>query len=96
MRRNEVEPGYGEWLRFYRERAGFTQRQLANAAGVSYVTVNHLENDRRLASDRVARLLAKQLALKPGELFPEDGRLTPSAVIERYLKLLEKRKRASK
>ncbi len=90
MRRNEVQPGTGEWLRFYRERAGLTQRQLAGAAGVSYVTVNHLENDRRAAWDRVTRLLASELGVKSKDVFPTDGRLAPTEIIERYLKHLRK------
>ena len=120
MRRNEVPPGYGEWLRYYRECAGFTQRQLAGEAAVSYVTVNHLENDRRLASDRVARLLATELRKRlrqlqrknklpevldddaklallnvtADDLFPHDGRFTPTEVLGRYLKRLKKQEKA--
>ena len=86
MRRTQVEPGYGEWLRFLRERKGLTQRELAAGAGVSYVTVNHLENDRRVASERVARLLARELKAAPEDVFPDDGRRNPSYVLERYLK----------
>lgn len=90
----EVQPGNGEWLRFYRERAGLTQRELAAAAGISYVTVNHLENDRRMPSERVAKALARELRVKPRYLFPDDGMLTPSAVAEKYLKAYKRRRRS--
>lgn len=101
MRRNEVQPGTGEWLRFYRERAGLTQRQLASAAGVSYVTVNHLENDRRAASDRVARLLSKaltaelpkQLKVKPEDLFPENDLPTPTEIVLDFLAAYQERRK---
>lgn len=92
MRQNEVQPGYGEWLRFYRERAGLTQRELAGDAGVSYVTVNHLENGRRRASERVTRLLSSELGVEPAEmLFPPDLP-TPTKIVERYLSHYRKRK----
>ena len=86
MRRNELQPGYGDWLRFYRDRDGYTQRQLAEDAGVSYVTVNHLENGRRAASERVARLLADELEVRPEDLFPGDRLPTPNQIVERFLK----------
>lgn len=70
-----------------------TQRELAEAAGVSYVTVNHLENDRRIASDRVTRLLAKALRVKPASmLFPGDDLKTPTQILKRELRRYERKR----
>lgn len=60
-------------LRPTRERAALTQRELAAKAGLSRVSVNHLENggNARISS---VRKLAKALSVKPVELMEEGNR----------------------
>lgn len=95
MRRYKVPDGYGQWLRFFRERAGLTQTELAAAAGIERQTLCHLENDRRLPSRRVANALARTLGVTAAELFPELDAPTPTEVLTRHVKARNRRKVAA-
>jgi len=91
MRRQRVPSGYGQWLRFHREQAGLTQRELANAAGLERMTLNALENDRHLPSQRTANVLSKVLGVTPRELFPDLDAPTPIEVLEKHQRRRAKR-----
>jgi transcriptional regulator with XRE-family HTH domain len=88
LRRQRQDPpeDYGAWLRFYREEVGMTQRELAKKADVGYVSINHLENDRRWATPDMTKALSKVLRVAPSELFPSAGTPSPSMIVRAYLR----------
>ena len=55
-------------LRVLRERLFITQTELAEAAGISLVTLNRLENGKQKPSFKTIRKLAKALGVEPGEI----------------------------
>ena len=55
-------------LRGLRERLFSTQTELAEAAGISLVTLNRLENNKQKPSFKTIRKLAKALGVEPGEI----------------------------
>ncbi|MFC1957469.1 helix-turn-helix transcriptional regulator [Chloroflexota bacterium] len=55
-------------LRVLRERLFITQTELAEAAGISLVTLNRLENNKQKPSFKTIRKLAKALGVEPGEI----------------------------
>jgi len=55
-------------LRVLRERLFITQTELAEAAGISLVTLNRLENNNQKPSFKTIRKLAKALGVEPGEI----------------------------
>ena len=57
-------------LREYREREGLTQTQLALMLGVSYSTINHIENGRRRITPPKARAWEKKIGISKEELCP--------------------------
>jgi transcriptional regulator with XRE-family HTH domain len=62
-------------LRKWREKRGYSVRQLAERAGVSYVTVVRVENDQISPTVALLEKLAKALEIGIRELFPvEPGR----------------------
>lgn len=65
----------GKWLRRYRERKGMTQREVADAAGVTSQCISQLENDRRSASGAMLmRILGALDVHSLGEFFYEVER----------------------
>lgn len=60
----------GTLIRAHRERAGFTQRQLAEAAGVTVSYISDVENGRKQPSKpETIRSLASALGIRADELF---------------------------
>lgn len=60
-------------IRAYRERRGYTQRELAGVVGVSEVTVFQWENGGRTPSSRILPALAAALGCQIDDLYePED------------------------
>ena len=55
-------------LRVLRERLFITQTELAEAAGISLVTLNRLENNKQKPSFKTIRKLAKALGVELGEI----------------------------
>ena len=55
-------------LRVLRERLFITQTELAEAAGISLVTLNRLENNKQKPSFKTIRKLAKALGVEPGDI----------------------------
>jgi len=55
-------------LRVIRERAFLTQAELAEAAGISLITLNRLENGKQKPSFKTIRKLAEALGVKPGDI----------------------------
>jgi DNA-binding XRE family transcriptional regulator len=70
---NPPLPLIGSRLRELRELRLLTVRELASVAGVSYQTVSALENDRRPASVRTVRMLAKALGVELAVLTGRRG-----------------------
>src|SRR6476469_4522800 len=58
---------FGEWLKRRREAMGFTQKELAYAAGCSVSTLRKVESGERRPSRQVAELLATCLEIAPEE-----------------------------
>lgn len=60
-------------IRAYRERRGYTQRELAGVVGVSEVTVFQWENGSRTPSSRILPALSTALGCQIDDLYePED------------------------
>ena len=57
-------------LRAYRKKASVTQTQLATLLGVSYSTVNHIENGRRRITPENARAWEKTIGVSKEDLCP--------------------------
>ncbi len=57
-------------LRHWRERRGYSVRQLAERAGISYVTVVRIENDRISPTVKMLEKLAKALEISVRDFFP--------------------------
>ena len=57
-------------LREWRERRGLSLRDLAERAGVSFVTVSRIENDRLSPTVQLLEKLAKALNIGVRDFFP--------------------------
>ena len=57
-------------LRHWRERRGYTVRALANRAGVSFVTIVRIENDRTSPTVAMLEKLAEALGIRVRDFFP--------------------------
>lgn len=58
-------------LKFFREKAGLSQVELARRAKIASTNLNSIENGRLKAWPRVKRKLARVLKCSEAELFPE-------------------------
>src|ERR1700726_3885774 len=68
MYQSQRRIGFGEQLRHYRARAGLTQEQLAERAGLSRRGIADLERGaRRVPYDHTTERLARALDLSPAE-----------------------------
>jgi len=67
-------------LRSYRKSKDLTQEQLASLLGVSYATINHIENLRRRITPERALCWEKKLGLPKEQLCPEVFAQTDSGV----------------
>ena len=69
---NDADATIGELLRWERVRAGLTQKQLAQKAGLDEVTVNHIENDKRKRRPHPSTIhkLAQALGIPVERLLP--------------------------
>ena len=63
-------------LRHWRERRGYSVRQLAERAGISYVTVVRIENDRISPTVAMLEKLVRALGISVREFFPVERRRT--------------------
>jgi transcriptional regulator with XRE-family HTH domain len=57
-------------LRHWREKRGLSLRQLADLAGVSFVTVSRIENDKLSPTVQLLEKLAKALNISVRDFFP--------------------------
>ena len=57
-------------LRHWRERRGYSVRELAKRAGVGFVTVSRIENDRMSPTVAMLEKLAKALGIAVRDFFP--------------------------
>lgn len=65
----------GDKIRFLRKQRGWTQRRLAEEAGLSYWWVNHIENETKEVGMSALRKIADALEVTINELFlPVDGK----------------------
>jgi transcriptional regulator with XRE-family HTH domain len=64
----------GLLLRAWRERRGYSLHALAERAGVSYVTITRIENDRMSPTVALLEKLAMALGISVRELFPVERR----------------------
>lgn len=72
----------GTLIRAHRERAGLTQRQLAEAAGVTVSYISDVENGRKHPSKpETIRAIAETLGVDPDELF-HSGKRIPDDVLD--------------
>ena len=65
-------------LRHWREKRGYSVRQLAERAAVSYVTVVKIENGRMSPTVALLEKLAQALEISVRELFPVEKRSSES------------------
>ena len=61
-------------LRHWRERRGYSVRELARRAGVGYVTIVRIENDQVSPTVAMLEKLAKALGITAREFFPVSKR----------------------
>ena len=66
--------------------------ELANRAGISKVHLVKIERGERRASPAVQQSLAEALDVSVDDVFPADGRKTPQAVLEVYLRAIRARR----
>jgi transcriptional regulator with XRE-family HTH domain len=59
-------------LRQWRERRGYSVRQLAELAGVGFVTVSRIENDRMSPTVAMLEKLARALGITVRDFFPVE------------------------
>ena len=59
-------------LRHWRDKRGFSVRQLAERAGVSYVTIVKIENGRMSPTVALLEKLAQALEISVREFFPVE------------------------
>ena len=64
-------------LREWREKRGYSVRQLAERAGVSYVTVVRIEGNKLSPTVKLLEKLAQALEINVRDFFPVDFRRTP-------------------
>jgi transcriptional regulator with XRE-family HTH domain len=64
---------FGQRVRRLRLRKALSQADLAERAGISRVSVIHIENDGRPAWPSTIRKLAKALGVKPEQLTTDQG-----------------------
>ena len=57
-------------LRYWRERRGYSVRELAERAGVGFVTVSRIENDRMSPTVAMLEKLAAALRISVRDFFP--------------------------
>lgn len=60
-------------LRQWRERRGYSVRQLAQRAGVGFVTISRIENGRMSPTVAMLEKLARALEISVRDFFPADG-----------------------
>jgi putative transcriptional regulator len=72
------------WLRLARECRGWTQAELADAAGLRQVQVSRLERGLRTPRLETARKLADALDTSVDRLFPSDGPTPAEYLREHY------------
>jgi transcriptional regulator with XRE-family HTH domain len=65
-------------LRQWRERRGLSLHQLADRAGVNYVTITRIENGRMSPTVTMLQKLAAALGISVREFFPVERRRSPS------------------
>lgn len=61
-------------LRHWRERRGYTVRELAKRAGVGYVTISRIENGRMSPTVAMLEKLARALGIGVRDFFPSKPR----------------------
>ena len=61
-------------LRHWRERRGYSVRELARRAGVGFVTVSRIENDRMSPTVAMLEKLARALGINVRDFFPATER----------------------
>ena len=61
-------------LRYWRERRGYSVRELARRAGVGYVSVVRIENDQLSPTVAMLEKLAKALDVEVRDFFPSRKR----------------------
>jgi transcriptional regulator with XRE-family HTH domain len=59
-------------LRYWRDKRGFSVRQLAERAGVSYVTIVKIENSRMSPTVALLEKLAQALEISVRDFFPVE------------------------
>ena len=65
---------YPNNLRFYRQKKGITQEQLAHYAGVSVTAVQNLEYGKNKPKHQTAQNFAKALGVPAEMIFPVGGK----------------------
>ncbi len=71
-----LQEKFGQNVRYWRKKRGFTQEDLAGRAAVHVTYLSGIENARRNATVDVIGRLAEALQLEPGQLFgsvEDDG-----------------------
>lgn len=72
----------GQRIKTRRLEKGLTQRELAEAAGITVPYMSKIEADRETPTDEKLRRIAEELGMNPDELILAAGRL-PDDVMER-------------
>ena len=66
---------FGQWLRIYRKKRGFSVRQLAKYSGVSSAYISQIENGKRNAPSnyKILQKIAKPLKVELREIYDVAG-----------------------
>ena len=81
MFENENEKGMGERIKKYRKERGLSQNDLAEALGISYMTVRRWEAGKRVPSSKMLEPLCKVLEVTPFKIL-FDGHKASEMVVD--------------
>lgn len=78
MKESDIDPGarwkaFGQYLKRERERAGKTQKEIADLAGLHPVHVSRIETGDSGIRTQTLDLLIESLGLNPGEAYSQAG-----------------------
>jgi transcriptional regulator with XRE-family HTH domain len=88
-----LQRSFGERVRLERERAGLSQREVADQVGVTGPTISALENGHRGPSIEVLCRLAAALEVSPGVLLPPLQNIkqlfSPNEIVSKVIRELD-------
>jgi SOS-response transcriptional repressor LexA len=70
-----MDNNLGDRIKFARNKAGFTQVELAKKIGITYPTLNKYERNHRVPNSQILSRIAKELHCNPGWLLTGEGNM---------------------